>query len=145
MFFQDGAIISFEFYDSISHPILESGTVKEGGISYPLFNRVNSGFLLPKTFFLFTSLIEVKQYIILFSFKFIGVPNIHDAMLHISSQLMLDGFLIFENVSKGTFIPFMKVRPENPKLLMHDRHFGTSSDLHTGPPFFHSTIKFCMF
>ena len=59
--FQDGAVISFESYDLVSHSVLESGMVKEGSISFPLSKPVNFGLLLPKKFFLFTALIEAKQ------------------------------------------------------------------------------------
>ena len=143
MLFQDGSIISFKSYDHVAHSVLESGMVKEGSISFPLFKPINSGLLLPKHFFLFIALIKVNQKIIFFGFNFSGVPNIHNAMLH-SFQFIMDGLFVFENFAESTFIPFRKVRPENMKLLMHARHFETSCDLHVGPPFFHSTIKGCI-
>ena len=61
MFFQNGAILSFEPYDHVAHFVLDSGTVEEGGISFPLFDLVNSGLLLPKNFFLFIALIKAVQ------------------------------------------------------------------------------------
>ena len=41
---------------------------------------------------------------------------------------------IFEYIAKGGVIPLEKVFFKKHRILMHDRHLGSTFDLHVGPP-----------
>ena len=46
--FQDGVVVSFGFYDHVVHSVLESGTMKEGGIFSPYLSESTLDFCCQK-------------------------------------------------------------------------------------------------